>query len=714
MKNFLGLLNAEMKLAIACVLVLAALAPAAFSAAPVDGPEYVLENASTRLVVKDNRIVSLLDKVRLIEHVSPQATSAKGMVSIQLVKGIQPAGELDARDMTSRVTRRDANQIDLEFTHPQALVRARIVLAKTPGEIEYFLSVTLRSDPLSIARADFPVIVTPNADFGGVKRCLLPYREGRLTPLNLPLSDEPKLSFVTYPKHLFAQMIACLGTKGGFLLWTDDQKGHVKEFGRDHHHDNSTFAIKHFVPYEPGKPCDISYRSRITFTGPEWQDAADVYRDWASTQPWSAVKLRDRQDIPEILKAPPVCVSGQIDKEDLDALPAKLKAWRDQYQAPVIYRPLGWEKHGNWMGIDYFPTSVGDQRFQETAERLKREGIVIAGFISGYAWKTKPGKGEGTDTNREETARLLGKHFYEHNGPGLCEQGRDGKVKGPARVCRGTEFGRTFIQDTARRLMDLGVTVIHHDVDYGTFQFVSEGCFNPAHGHPIPCGTWEIDLTRKVLQEINQEARRRGIKDFFLTKEYYTELLNQDIHASQARFFKAAEEPHCVALAQYLYHEYVFSIFGWGCDNKPLSVQTAMLLVYGQIPCFPSWGRAVEEPRKNRLVIEYYDAMRRHAKKFLLFGKMRRPLAQEEPTDPPVIQSAWDDEQGNVGVFAVNTQRKEMTVKVPVPGKGKWQATFYLGALPQQTQAVTAGDTLQWPLAPGRLAAIVFKPESPR
>ena len=127
-------------------------------------------------------------------------------------------------------------------------------------------------------------------------------------------------------------------------------------------------------------------------------------------------------------------------------------------------------------------------------------------------------------------------------------------------------------------------------------EFVSEGCFNQAHGHPIPCGTWEIDLTRKALQEIGEEARRRGTKDFFITKEYYTELLNQDIHASQARFFKAAGEPHHVALAQYIYHEYVFSIFGWGCDNRPLSAQTAMLLVYGQIPCFPSWGKAIPPP----------------------------------------------------------------------------------------------------------------------
>lgn len=684
--------------------------PDAFLLPRAAAGETVLENASVRVALREGRMVSLEDKLRSVEHITGEKGRLPGIFQIEWAQGIQPAGTLDATAMTARVVKHTTSEVELEFEHPQASVRTRIALAKTPGEIECFLSVAPRGGELSVACIDFPVIRTPNAASGKEKLCLLPYREGRLTPISQTLSDEPKFTYFTYPKLLFAQMIACQGGTGGFLLWTDDPKGHIKEFGRDLENDSSTFKIRHLSEYVPRSPRTLPYASRITCTGPAWQDAADVYRDWASQQRWCAVKLKDRQDIPAILKAPPVCVSGQIDQEDLSTLPQKLVTWRDQYRAPVIYRPLGWEKHGNWMGIDYFPTSVGDRQFCDTAGRLKREGIVIAGFISGYAWKTKPGKGEGHDANREETARLLQQHFREHNGPGLCEQGRDGKVKGPARICRGTEFGKTFIQDTARRLMDLGVTVIHHDVDYGTFQFVSEGCFNPAHGHPIPCGTWEIDLTRQVLQEISQEARRRGNQDFFLTKEGYTELLIPDIHASQARFFKAAENPRCVSLAQYLYHEYVFSIFGWGCDNWSLSTQTAMLLVYGQIPCFPSWGKAISLPGNNRMVSDYYEAMKAHAKDFLMFGRMRRPLVAEPAGAPAAVQSAWEDGRGNTGVFAANTHTQDVTVQVSAPGPGEWKATFYIGASRKGTQTVADGNALEWRLPSGRLASVVFEP----
>ena len=102
--------------------------------------------------------------------------------------------------------------------------------------------------------------------------------------------------------------------------------------------------------------------------------------------------------------------------------------------------------------------------------------------------------------------------------------------------------------------------------------------------------------------------------------------------------------------------------------------------------------------------------MKTHAKEFLLFGRMRRPLAMEDAKAPAIIQSAWDDERGKVGVFAVNTRSQEAVLKVPAPGRGTWQATFYLGATQQQTQRIPAGASLEWRLPPGRLASIVFKP----
>jgi hypothetical protein len=118
--------------------------------------------------------------------------------------------------------------------------------------------------------------------------------------------------------------------------------------------------------------------------------------------------------------------------------------------------------------------------------------------------------------------------------------------------------------------------------------------------------------------------------------------------------------------------------------------------------------------------------MKGHAKPFLLYGRMLSPLIPGIPgskttlTDkktgtktglfvPLIRQSAWRDEAGNIGVFAINTGTHETVIEVPAPADAGGQAVFYVGGSSVRTESVPAGGKLRWPLAPGRLASIVFK-----
>lgn len=148
--------NSQMTISVVSALALALATHRAWPADPATEGECVLENASTRVVIRGNRIVSLLDKSRSLEHAAAAGEGAPGLFHVQWVKGIQPAGELDATEMTSRLARRVANEVELEFEHPTASVRARIALAKTPGEIACFLLVAPRGGGLSVGRVDFP------------------------------------------------------------------------------------------------------------------------------------------------------------------------------------------------------------------------------------------------------------------------------------------------------------------------------------------------------------------------------------------------------------------------------------------------------------------------------------------------------------------------------------------------------------------------------
>jgi hypothetical protein len=725
MKTFLGLPKAEMKLAIAGVLVLAAISPAAFSAVPVDGPEYVLENASIRLVLKDNRIVSLLDKERSIEHVAPQADSKAGMFNLQLVKGIEPAVDLDATQMTSPVVHQAPGVLEMTFTHAEATVRITIRLSSSQAEVAWSISVVPASGALVVGSAACPVFETPVSSNGSVKSCLLPLYEGRLHPLNVNIvAHKPKV----YPATLFSQMVACLGLKGGFLLWTDDPAGHFKEFDYKATGTVARFAVIHRMPYAPGK-WQAAYQSRISFCGPSWYDAAGIYRDWALQQYWCATKLKERTDVPAFLHHPFYCFNEAMvpwpgQTQNLDTLPDRLAEIGQRLRVPVVVRAVRWEKHGGWVGIDYFPPAIGEARLRSLASQLKARQIPLIIELSGYRWQS----GEDStvlDKTNQLTPRqkdALKRYFKENNGPKVCEQQRDGQLNPTTTICRGSPFGKSFMPDMAARLFDLGATGFHGDQDSGPTPDGVTGCFNPDHGHPIPCGPWSIENTRHAYREIRAEAARRGITDFLLTKEHCTELLNMEIHGYLARMEWTYSQPHVVPLSQFLYHEFLPVVLDPSTDGL------ADQIIFGVI--------AASRDATSPLFAEYCRTMQAHAKDFLLYGRMLKPLIAEVPVSrkpatgkaffegkrsvtaeisiPLIRHSAWDDGAGSIGVFAINTQQKEMTVKVPVPGKGKWQATLYLGALPQQTQAVTAGETLEWPLAPGRLAAIVFKPESSR
>jgi hypothetical protein len=431
--------------------------------------------------------------------------------------------------------------------------------------------------------------------------------------------------------------------------------------------------------------------------------------------------------VPEFLKAPAYHCNLQIGKmsdEELLEVPKRLSDFRELLGTPVYLRGTFWEKRGGWIGIDYFPPSIGEKKLLALANDLKSRNIKFICEVTGYTWQTGERGTILTKINKlnegDKKAQIddIKAYFHKHDGPNLIEQGADGgKPSGITRLCRGTAFGKRFIQETTSRLFDLGVTAYHHDSDPGPMPDGVAGCFNAAHGHPIPCGPWPTEITRSAFRDVQVEAKRRGIRDFLITKEHCTEQLNQDVHGYISRLSEMYTEPHVIPLNQYLYHEYIPVMLYNGQINELNDI-----ILLGQLP----GGRIFTSVPP--VLSDYYLSMNVYSRKFLLYGRMLRPLIPDIPvskkslTDknnnnntrgeisiPLVRHSVWDDGAGNIGVFAINTQPVETTVKVPVPGDGKWQATFYQGAERQGAQTVTPGDRIEWPLPPGRLAAIVFK-----
>jgi hypothetical protein len=406
---------------------------------------------------------------------------------------------------------------------------------------------------------------------------------------------------------------------------------------------------------------------------------------------------------------------SKISEAELLALPQTMASWSALLKVPVYVRGTWWEKRGGWVGIDYFPPKIGDAKMIKLAGDLKIKNIPLMCEITGFAWQNGKSNNITTGINNMSQAQLddLKLYFNENNGPGLCEKDAAGKLSDQIiRLCRGTSLGQHFIQDMTSKLFDLGVTAYHHDSDPGMMPDGVTGCFNTAHGHPIPCGPWSTEITRKALLDVKADAERRGISNFLLTKEHCTEQLNMVVHGYISRLSETYKEPYVIPLTQYLYHEYVPVVLYNGQTDELNDI-----VLLGQ---FPGGGVFKTVPV---VLNDYYGSINSYSRNFLMYGKMLKPMISDIPFSelkvdsdgkeviinvPHVRQSAWMDESGNIGVFAINTKTTSTTLNVPVP-EGVNQASFYLGPSKTSVQTVTPGQTLTWSVTPGRLTAIVFK-----
>lgn len=671
--------------------------------------QVVLENSKIKIVTDGKHISSLYDKTRGLEHVSTDYTSASGLFGVSYVDTSTYAtiGTVNSGSITN-VTVQSSTLTQASFLLENDILKATVgvKLKDNKPEAEWSVNIELKNPGYGTSQVDFPRFRTPQQYNGTYKRFLEPTVEGLWRSMQNALAY-----WRLYPATQTLQAGICYFPEGGFMIWADDTTGQVKSFGYITSGSNCNVAVRHYIPFNSNK-WEMPYNSRMSLTGSEWQDGADIYREWAEKQYWSETYLRDRKDVPDLLHSPPLVISTQLNLENQSTLPARLKSWADKFGAPVIYRPLGWEKYGNWVGIDYFPCSIGDAAFTSLNASLKATGITVAGFPEPYHWSRSLTNG----TTEQNTA--LTNYFAQNNGEALCRMKPDGTIytatnenRNVSFLCRGSDFGKSYFQQVARELFDRGVTQMHNDADH----MVTLGgpCHNPDHGHPVPYGSWEKETMDTIFREIIQEAKSRNLTDFFLTRENGYETQNMILNGYQARNFHAvSSRRNLIPLYQYIYHDFIPVIYGLATANKIRNIELCALIIYGQIPSIAFWNSTAKEPLTNIIdqstvdVLKgFYDLMKSFGKKYLLYGKMQRPAIT---SSPGTLHTTWADEDGNTAVFAIDTLDSGTTLTVKVPGTSYRSMKTYIDTTLQSEVSVTSGQTLSWSIPGWRICSLVF------
>lgn len=557
---------------------------------------------------------------------------------------------------------------------------------------------------------------------------LLPWSSGAVLPA-------PGLRHVRrdalYPGSVFAQFWAHYGTDAGLYTACLDAEGNCKRVRlacRPGH--SISLGVEHLFPEEVGRAVSVPYDVEIrTFRG-DWRDAAEIYKRWAVKQPWCAVKLADRTDVPAFLKEGAGVVVAGIQSpagraglvgEQLEKLPDLMDAYREATGLKhMVFVPYGWENRGTWAGINYLPAVPSNEAWLAANRALRERGHRAAFMTSGFWWvvrRQKTSSGPAFDDSAELAAR-----------GGMCIRRADGslwdvdsfektKAHGSWRgysvaLCHGSRKALNTMRDTFLETARLGVPLISFDQEIGGAQ--AAACYDPSHGHPPGYGAWMWrgfrDLCREILAEGKPVQPELGL---FL--ENVSELAIPYMATYWSRQFGEVDvgcaDARGIGLFSYLYHEYVTAI-GAACvqgqgelgSQPPAELRAFVLsnnLVRGLIPGpfmhhVPLSGGSTW----SRHVATAYCAYSRpyaHFAEYLILGCARRPppldcatfdtylwrrdavrgtprrengvpVVQIPVTLPTVNVGAFEAKDGSVAAFVVNSTAEAQDAAVHLSG----------------------------------------------
>jgi len=396
----------------------------------------------------------------------------------------------------------------------------------------------------------------------------------------------PKVRFrdgLTYggdwPGGVAAQFVYLFDREGGLYAAAHDPAGYPKAPLLTRAGDVMQVTFRHGFPSEPADRVATEYDVVLGAGGGSWQHGADRYRDWATQHaPWcGAGPLAGRGDVPAWLKRGTVFLNFSFGRGGrfgtVDAADAVFKAWRAYLGRPIVACAFGWEKHGAWIGPDYFPPRGGEAYWRDLSRRLRARGDHTHVFTSGFRWGVrKPAQVDRSGKKPRTYTDLDGRADWEARGQAATAVNAEGRhvFKQPPWadnyiLCTGSQTARDVLADAFAGLRDLGISGV--DLDQNLGAEVAD-CYSPQHGHPIGRGLWQHRAMARFLKRIRDEGRRQD-PDAFIGVEEPCEAYIPWIDLVHGRAFTDTRWPVkgpgsvSIPLYIYLYHDYQLNYAGW-------------------------------------------------------------------------------------------------------------------------------------------------------
>lgn len=558
-------------------------------------------------------------------------------------------------------------------------------------------------DGWKVARADFPILPGIAA-----KKMAVPFGWG------LEYDVKPGMSYeATYPSMIAAmQFVAFYGGGHGLYVGTHDPQANHKVYSAKADENGATFAVANWpgLAEKGGGTSELPYEAVVGVFDGDWYDAAQVYREWALTAPWSKAGPVSKRPIPQWVKDTDLWLRVETQMDDMMGLCRRAK---DYFDMPIALHWYRWhEIPYDTLYPDYFPPKPG---FADQIKTLQMEGMHVMPYINGRIVDPNSKGWNEEELSKSAARNEKGEPYTEVYGS---------KVPLNA-MCPYTKPWHEKVASLVDRLTH------EYDVDGVYIDQIgcawAYRCYDKSHGHPLGGGHFWVDGYRKLLDGVRAKlpegkmiTTEENIECFI---DYFDALLLVNTPCATDRavipLFPAVYSGRTITFGfQYIAADDVKK-------SMPFRAKMAREFAFGaQI----GWVRVDEimaaGAEKEREFVRNLARCRSYGHKFLLEGRLlgmvdvggdnprvkftaAAPFGGEYTLEvPSVLASAWEAEDGSIGVALANMSDEDRKVEFTAPLRA---GTSYKVEVfgPEGKNKAAAGEGGENVTVPARSAVIV-------
>lgn len=370
------------------------------------------------------------------------------------------------------------------------------------------------------------------------------------------------------------QYMAFFSPNGCFYYGAHDKDCNLKDFEYRFISENK---VEFICQLYPGgcKSYEMPYDMIIASFDGDWQDAAEIYREWLENSGMDLPKkLFERDDLPAWMEDSPVTflysVRGAADTDrDEKMCPNEyypytnilplLDYYSEKMDCKLLPLLMHWEGSAPWATPYIWPPFGDFENFKQMRDSIHERGHVLGLYASGLGITTQSVTLSSYDITEE----------YENGGWKECTA-RDindepiftdlAFVRSGYDVCPSCEK----VKDVMVKEM---LKVAEADIDY--FQAFDQNlgglprlCWSENHNHPAAPGKWISDEMSDLFDRMNKAIKNAGKNMAMGCELAASETAMKHLPLNDARWFTGFRQGIPVPAYSYLYHEYINNFMG--------------------------------------------------------------------------------------------------------------------------------------------------------